>query len=165
MFAWVKKLKLKRARRGAAMLELSLAIVPFLALSLAIIDFSVPIFLRTMLTHAVREGSRYGITFQTRPGKTQSQSIQDVVMEQSLGFLNGTTGRNMVKVRFYTPTDFVEQTGSNRNLGGNIVEVSVEGFSWQYMVPLWRSSAPLPIHATSSDRLESLPRNATRPAP
>jgi Flp pilus assembly protein TadG len=165
MYTWVRGQQAKRARRGAAMIELSFALVPFLALSLAIIDFSIPIFVRTTLTHAVREGSRYGITYQTRSGKTHSQSIQDVVMEQSMGFLSGTPGRDKVKVRFYSPTTFAEQTGPDRNIGGNVVEVSVEGFTWQYMVPLWRSSAPLNIHATSSDRLEMLPRSAPRPTP
>jgi Flp pilus assembly protein TadG len=152
-------------RRGAAFVELSMALLPFLALSLAIVDFSIPIFIRTTLTHAVREGSRYGITYQTRSGETQSQSIQDLVMENAMGFLAGTAGRNMVKVRFYSPTTFVEQTGPDRNLGGNVVEVSVEGFTWQYMVPLWRTSDPITIHATSSDRLEQLPRYAPRPVP
>ena len=147
------------------MVEVGFALVPFLAISMAIIDFSIPIFLRTTLTHAVREGTRYGITYQVRPGETHSQSIQDIVMEQSMGFLSGDVGRNMVKVRFYSPTTFIEQTGPDRNLGGNVLEVSVEGFTWQYMVPLWRSSAPLSIHATSSDRLEMLPRNVSRPTP
>ena len=157
--------QLLRNRRGAAMLEFSLAIVPFLAIALAIVDFSIPIFLRTTLTHAAREGSRFGITYRTRAGKTHSQSIQDVVMEQSMGFLSGDPGRDKVKVRFYSPTTFDEQTGPDRNMGGNVLEVSVEGFTWQYMIPLLRSSAPLTIHATSSDRLETLPRNAPRPAP
>jgi Flp pilus assembly protein TadG len=153
------------ARRGAAMLELSLAIVPFLAITLAIIDFSMPIFLRTMLTNAVREGSRFAITYQTRGGQTHSESVKDVVVANSLGFLSGSAGRNKVKVRFFSPTVFTEETGANRNAGGNVVEVSVEGFTWQYMVPLWRSSEPVNIHATSSDRLEILPKSVTRPAP
>ena len=152
-------------RRGAAMFEIAMALVPFLALSFAIFDFAMPIFIRTMLTNAVREGTRYAITYQTRTGLTQSQSIQQVVQEQSVGFLSGSTGLNLIKVRFYSPTTFVEQTGSNRNAGGNIVEVSVEGYSWKYMLPLWRSSAPVQIHATSSDRLEMLPASAARPAP
>jgi Flp pilus assembly protein TadG len=159
------KCSVSKRRRGAAILEFSLAVLPFLALIFGVMDFAFPIFLRTLLTHAVREGSRYGITYQTRSGKTHSQSIQDVVMEQSLGFLAGTAGRDKVKVRFYSPTTFVEQTGSNRNISGNVVEVAIEGFSWQYMVPIWRSAAPIQIHATSSDRLETLPRNVPRPAP
>jgi Flp pilus assembly protein TadG len=152
-------------RRGAAMVELGFALLPFLAISLAIIDFSVPIFIRTTLTHAVREGTRYGITYQTRPGKTHSQSIKAVVQEQSMGLLAGTTGLNKIHVRFYLPTTFAEQTGPQANRGGNIVEVTVEGYTWQYMVPLWRSGTPLAVHAASSDRLEMLPRSAPRPAP
>ena len=154
-----------RPRHGAAMVEVGFALLPFLAISMAIIDFSIPIFLRTTLTHAVREGTRYGLTFQTRPGETHIQSVQDVVMEQSMGFLAGSPGRDKVHVRFYSPTTFVEQTGPDRNAGGNVLEVSVEGFTWQYMVPLWRSTDPIVIHATSSDRLELLPRGVVRPAP
>lgn len=161
--AWSKAFK--RARRGAAFVEMSLAILPFLAISFAVLDFAIPIFLRTTLTHAVREGSRYAITYQTKPGKTQSESVKQVVVEQAMGFLKGTDGLNKVKVRFYSPTTFAEVTGADANAGGNVVEVSVEGFTWEYMVPLWRTKTPLTIHATSSDRLEVLPSSVARPAP
>jgi hypothetical protein len=136
-----------------------------MALVLAIIDYSMPVFLRSTFSHAAREGSRYGVTYRTIAGKTHSESIQDIVMAQSMGFLNGTAGRNMVKVKFYNPTTFVEETGANRNARGNIVEVTIDGFEWGYMAPLWRAGAPIPIRAASADRLESPPNSVTLPAP
>ena len=161
------RITIRRKRRGAYFVELGFTLVPMLAIMLAIVDYSMPIFFRSLMTHAVREGSRYGITFQTTSnGATQTASIQDIVMSQSAGFLTGTTGRSKVRVRYYNQVTFVEDTGPNRNADGNIVEVSVEGFQWNYMVPIYRTDTPsITINATSADRLESLPASATRPAP
>ena len=137
-----------------------------MAILMAIVDYSMPVFFRSLMTHAAREGSRYGLTFQTFTGESQTQSIQDVVMGQSAGFLNGTTGRNMIHVRYYNQTTFVEDTGPNRNADGNIIEVSIEGFQWNHILPLLRMDAPsVTINASSADRLETLPPGATRPAP
>jgi Flp pilus assembly protein TadG len=161
------RIPIRRRRRGAYFVELAFTLVPMLAIMLAIVDYSMPIFFRSLMTHAAREGSRYGITFQTTSnGATQTASIQDIVMSQSAGFLNGTTGRNKVKVRYYNQVTFVEDTGPNRNADGNIVEVSIEGFQWNYMVPIYRMDTPsITINAISADRLESLPAGAVRPAP
>jgi Flp pilus assembly protein TadG len=145
--------------------ELSLTFLPFMALILAIIDFSMPVFLRSTFSHAAREGARYAITYRTFSGKSHTESIQDIVMQQSMGFLNGTAGRSMVKVKFYNPTTFVEETGANRNARGNIVEVTIDGFVWGYILPLWRPNDPVPIRAASADRLESPPNSVVLPVP
>lgn len=146
-------------------MELSFTLVPLVAFLIAIVDFTMPIFLRSTFSHAVREGVRYGITYQTVPGKTQTESIQDVVMLHSMGFLQGQSGRDRIKVNYYSPTTFANQVGSGRNARGNIVEVSVEGYSWNWMVPLMRSNTPLTVQAASSDRLEQPPRTFVLPAP
>ena len=161
-----KRLYLRKRRRGAYFVELAFTLLPMLAILFAIVDYSMPVFFRSLMTHAAREGSRYGITFQTQTGLSQTTSIQNVVMSQTAGFLNGTTGRNMVRVRYYNQVTFVEDTGPNRNADGNIVEVSIEGFVWRHMLPLYRMGTPtVTINASSADRLESLPAGATRPAP
>ena len=155
----------RRGERGATLVEIPLAVIPLLAMLLTIVDFSVPIFLRSVMTNAVREGARYAITFRTEPGKTQSESIQNVVMYNSSGFLSGDEGRQKVKVRFFSPVTFAEDTGPNRNTSGNIVEVSVEGFQWASMVNLWGTRGLITISAKSADRLETLPRGTAPPAP
>lgn len=137
-----------------------------LAIMFAIVDYSMPVFFRSLMTHAVREGSRYGITFQTQGGASQTTSIQNVVMSQSAGFLAAETNRSKIKVRYYNQLTFAEDTSANRNADGNIIEVAVEGFEWKHMLPLYRMSSPsVMINAISADRLETLPSGATRPTP
>ena len=136
-----------------------------MALLMAIFDFSVPIFLRSLFCHAVREGARYGITYRVQPGMTHSQSMKAVVQRNAAGFLNGTDGLNRIQVKFYSPTTFAEVVGPDANEGGNIVEVSVTGYQWTWVAPIWRSVGYINLSARSADRLESLPRGVARPAP
>jgi Flp pilus assembly protein TadG len=147
------------------MVELAFTLVPLLATMLAIMDFAMPIFLRSLFMNAVREGSRYGITYQTISGQSQTSSIQTLVQSYTAGFLSGTTGRNMIYVRYYSQNTLTEDTSANRNGNGNIIQVSIEGYQWHYMVPLMRTSTPLSVQAFSADRLETLPVGSTRPAP
>jgi len=135
-----------------------------MAMMIGIIDLAVPMFIKSTFTHAVREGVRYGITYRTQNGKTHSESIRSVVQEASLGFLAGDEGASRIAVRFYTPSG-VEATGADRNAGGNIVEVSITGYQWNWIAPLWRSGVPITINAVSSDRLEVLPRGTALPSP
>lgn len=151
-------------RRGATFLEVALSLLPLLALMIGIIDLSMPMFLKSTFTNAVREGVRYGITYQTFSGATHTDSIKTVVQNSALGFLAGTDGLNKIQVKFYTPAG-VEVTGAGRNAGGNIVEVSIVGYQWSWIAPLWRTAVPFTVNAVSSDRLEVLPRGMTLPNP
>lgn len=152
-----------RGRRGHALVEAAFVLVPLLALILAIADFGFATFLRATMQHAVREGTRYGVTFQLRTGKCHDDSIKDVVTEQAMGFLSGATNRERIKVRYYDPDTFEELTTSSANSPGNILEVSIEGFDYVWMGPLLRSAIPLSISVRSSDRLEGLGGAMTRP--
>lgn len=154
-----------RTKRGNIFVELALVLMPVLALLLAIIDFALPIFLRSTFTHAVREGVRYGITFQTMPGLSQTDSIKRVVQTNAAGFLNGSSGLSRIQVKYYSPVTFLEVTGPAANADGNVVEVSVTGYSWSMIAPVWRANTPISVGAVSSDRLEVLPRTAARPTP
>ncbi len=152
-------------RRGSALLELSLVLLPTLALILAIIDFSITVFVRSVLYQAVTEGVRYGITYRTFPGLSHSESIKQVVQQRAMGFLSGPSGLSKIHVRYYSPITFAELTGAGANSAGNIVEVSVENFSWSPIVPLWRSGNPISIQAVAADRLQTLPFGAAMPPP
>ncbi len=50
----------RRARRGAAMLELALVLPIFLTLTVGLIEFGRAFMVQQMLTAAAREGARYG---------------------------------------------------------------------------------------------------------
>jgi hypothetical protein len=142
-------------RRGATFVETAFILVPVIAIPLAIIDFAFAIFLRSTFQHAVREGVRYAVTSRTLPGLGHDASIKSVVQRQSLGFLNGPGGAAKIQIRYFAPGTLAE-TASNE--GGNIVEVSVENYTWAWMGPLMRAASPaLAITARASDRMEASP--------
>ncbi|MFN3323346.1 MAG: TadE/TadG family type IV pilus assembly protein [Bryobacteraceae bacterium] len=155
----------RKRQRGNALVELALVFLPLMALLLAIIDFSLPIFLWSTFTHAAREGVRYGITYRTTGGLSHSESIKRVVQQQACGFLNGESGLARIKVRYYSPVTFAEASGPQANASGNIVEVSIEPYTQAWIAPLWRSLSPWSISVVSSDRLEVLPNGMERPVP
>jgi Flp pilus assembly protein TadG len=168
----------RRARQsGNSFLEMALVITPFFALTLSIIELSLPIFEKSTFTDAVREGCRFGITFQTTYNGTgyssQTAAITAVVENNSMGFINAANA-NLVSVQYYNSTTFANVTGtSSANADGNILVVSINGFTHNWMNPInWIggggtysvTSNPLTINATSADRLETLPVGATRPS-
>ena len=163
---------------GNSFLEMALVITPFFALTLSIIELALPIFQKSTFTHAVREGCRYGITFQTAYNGTnygsQTAAITAIVENNSMGFLNSTNA-NLISVKYYNSSTFADVTGtSSANADGNIIVVSINGFTHNWMNPInWISggttfsvtNTPLTINASSADRLETLPVGATRPSP
>lgn len=142
------------------LIESALVFVPTFAMMLGILDFSVAIFLRSTFQHACREGVRYAVTYQLVPGLGHDASIRSVVKHHAMGFLSGSAGDSKVKIRYYTPDTFTE---TSENLPGNIVEVSVEGFQWGWILPLLRQNTPLQMTARASDRMEGLPGGSAAP--
>jgi len=167
-------------QRGNSIVEFALIMTPMFALLLSIVELSMPIFKKSTFTAAVREGCRYGITYQTTyngtPYGTQSDAIKAVVQNNSMGFLAGATGLSLIHVKYYlSVSPFTEVTGtSTANRDGNVLEVSVQGSAHNWIAPVaWFYGAttfqvtgsPLTLAAVSADRLETLPPGATRPSP
>jgi len=152
----------RKSRRGNAFVEMALTMVPLFALVFGIIDFSFVIFLKSTFQHAVREGVRYAVTYQLKPGMQHDASIKAVVQDNASGFLAGTTGANKIQIYYFVPDTLAP---TMVNAPGNIVEIAVEGFQWGWMAPLLRSGTPLTINVRSSDRMEGLPAGMTAPPP
>ena len=169
-----------KMRSGNTLVELALVLTPLLALLLAIIEVSLPIFKKSTFVDAVREGCRFGITYQTTYNGTsyssQSAAIKAVVLANSMGFLNDTSN---IHVNYYLSTSpFTDVTsgggGVVPNNDGNIVQVSISGYTHNWIDPInWAyegksfsvTKGSLPIIAVSADRLETLPLGSTRPSP
>ncbi len=150
-------------RRGSSFVESAFVFVPLMAVIVAIFDYSLVIMTRSTLQHAVREGLRYAITYQTMSGMGHDASIRQVVKNNSLGFLNSVTGSEdpcKICIRYYNPTTLSFTTA---NSPGNIVEVAVENHTWNWIAPLMRSATPLQITVRASDRTESLAPGTTIP--
>jgi Flp pilus assembly protein TadG len=170
----------RQQQSGNAIVEAALILTPFLALMLALVELSLPLFKKSLFTAAVREGCRYGITYQTSfqgtTYGTQTQAIQAVVQSNAMGFLGGTTSLNQIKVQYFLPVSpFTEVTGTpTANQNGNVLQVSVQGYTHAWIAPvLWFwgptnfsvTNGTLAVAAISADRLESLPSGSSRPAP
>lgn len=151
----------RRRQRGNAMLETALIFLPLFAIIFAILDFGLVIFIKSTLQHAVREGARYAVTYQLKGGMGHDLSIKTIVQENALGFLAGSAGLEKVKVRYYEPNTFTE---TSYNWPGNLVEISVEGYQWKWIIPLWREPGQLNLIARALDRMEGLPAGTTPPA-
>lgn len=151
-----------RRRRGNAFVEAGLVLVPFMALVLGITEYSLAIFVRTTMQHAVREGVRYAVTYQVMGGMCQDASIKEVVRQNAVGFLKPADLTTSVFVRYYLPTTFAAAP-SPANSPGNIVEISVENYQWRWIAPLWRTATPLTIVARATDIMEGLPGGANPP--
>lgn len=142
------------------MLEFAFVALPFLALVLATVDFGMALFIRATMQHAVREGVRYAVTYQTMSGKCQDASIKEIVRQQAMGFLNAEQTDNYVKVEYFLPETL---SPTSDNSPGNIVEVSVDGYQYKWICPLWRAATPMTVLVRSSDRMEGLPGGNPKP--
>lgn len=147
-------------RRGNTFIEAGLVLVPFMALVLGITDYSLALFVRTTMQHAVREGVRYAVTYQLVTGMCQDASIKEIVRRNSMGFLKPADLNTSVFVRYYRPDTLAATT---ENKPGNLVEISVENYQWRWIAPLWRTATPLTIVARSLDRMEGLPGGTFSP--
>jgi|SRR5579872_7055400 len=144
----------RRAERGSETIEFGLVIVPLFAFMFLILDISWAVFTKVTLQQSVREGVRYAVTYQTSGALGQDASIKAVVQQASIGILQGATGASLISIQYYTP-DTLAPTASNA--AGNIVSVSVNGYSLSPMGPLLHGNTPLNLSATAWDRTESCP--------
>src|ERR1700704_5705872 len=106
--------------RGSEVVEFGLVCVPFFAFMLLILDISWAIFNKAVLQHAVEEGVRYAITYQTLTGLGQDASIKSVVQKNAIGMLQGSSGASLISIQYYDGTTLAT---TNSNAAGNVVQV------------------------------------------
>jgi Flp pilus assembly protein TadG len=159
----------KRGSSGNVMLECVFTLLPTFALVFALIDFSLMIFRWTTLQNAVREGTRYAVTFQTQTGLGQDASVETIVQNYAMGFVKATDSPQTIFVKYYTTSNLNTPIASGGNAPGNIVEVSVQNLSFKWLAPLsgsmtggfFYTASPLTLNVFSSDILGGYPVGKT----
>ncbi len=161
----------RRKSGGSSMLEGVFTLLPTFALIFAITDFGLMIFRWTTLQNAVREGTRYAVTFQTQSGLGQDASVENIVQQYAMGFVNTTDSPQTIYVKYYSTSNLNTAIVSGGNVPGNIVEVSVQGVSYGWLAPLsggysgnigfFRQTTPLTLNIFSSDILGGYPVGVT----
>ena len=160
----------RRRSRGSELLEFTLVMLPMLAMITVLVDTAWGVFAESTLQRAVRIGVREGVTLtagQMAGGACLTDTVKGVVQGNSFGLLNGASGLAMVKVNYYLPpptnstnpaTDVSDQP--NGDAPGNIMKVSVEGFSLAPLMPRifggkqGIDNSPLVISVNSADIIE-----------
>jgi Flp pilus assembly protein TadG len=160
--------KRRASSGGYSIIEAVFTLLPAFALIFAITDFGLMIFRWNTLQNAVREGTRYAVTFQTQTGLGQDASVEAVVQQYALGFVKTTDSPQTIFVKYYSTSNMNTAIATSGNVPGNIVEVSVQGVSYGWLAPLsgsyststggfLRQTAPLVLNIFSSDILGGYP--------
>jgi len=135
----------RRTRGYTEILEFTLIMLPLLAFITVLADTGWAIFAESTLQRAVRIGVRTGVTLtasQMASGACLTDTVKGVVQSNASGLLNGASGLAKIKVNYYLPpppssssaaTDV--STQSNGDAPGNIMKVSVVGFSLTPLMP------------------------------
>jgi hypothetical protein len=160
----------KGPRKGAEVLEFTLILLPLLAMMLVLLDTAWAIYAKSTLQYAVRIATRRGVTItaqQLNTGQCLTDTVKSAVQQNSFGLLTGDSRLPLIKVNYFKPpkadsTDPVldVSTQSDGNMPGNIMQVSVQGFSLLPLMPrffTWKQTpdkSPLSITVYSADVIE-----------
>jgi Flp pilus assembly protein TadG len=144
----------KKRVRGASVIEAGFVFLPLVAVIFLILDLSFAIFVKTNLQNAVRDGVRYAVTGRlVGSHRYLNDSVVQVVQDNALGFLNGSDGACKVSVNYFNPDTGAASTGTQ----GDLVVVSVSGFSLSPFGPILRNAQPLQFSVSASDIMERCP--------
>jgi len=117
------------------------------------------------LQNAVREGCRYAVTFQTSGSLGQDASIEQVVQQYAMNIVSTTDNPQHIFVNYYAPSNLTTPIRNGGNIPGNVVEVSVQNISWNWLAPLsgtigvnpFYTTTPFSLNVYSSDILGGYP--------
>jgi hypothetical protein len=149
-------------------MEFTLVMLPLFAMIFILLNIAWAVFAKSTLQRAVRIGVRDGITITTtNTGSCLTDTVKGIVQANSLGLLSGSAGLGYITVNYFLPpassstsppTDV--STALNADAGGNIMQVSVQGFSLAPIVPRiyrWSVAAdksPLIVNVYAADLIE-----------
>ena len=173
-------------RRGHVAAEMALGFLPLFALFVGILDFSFSIFIQSSFQNATRDAVRYGITYNLVYNgvtySTQTAVMEAVAQDNCFGFLSstlklsdGSFANTKMQVNYYFPDNLSTPATASQlpyttttspaytitalNQTGNVVEVRVNAYPWNWMVPLpnLMPGKSITFSASSLDVLEGLP--------
>lgn len=153
---------MNRRRRcgGAEAIEFALCFLPLLIMLFMLLDVTWAIFVKSTLEYAARTGVRYGITVTgtqaTAANSNLTAMVKATVQSNALGLLSGSAGLAKIKVNYLQPpavgstaaaTDV--STTATGDLPGNIIQVSIQGFTLLPLAPrLFSWNQPADTSAT-----------------
>jgi hypothetical protein len=179
----------RRGQSGNAVLEGALILLPFFAIILGIAEFSMVMFIMGLLQEDARTAARYvttyNMTYNGAGFSTQTSLVQQMMIDGSLGFINTNNVNTYLQLNFYFPDDLTTPATAARlphtwtdnghppqtqtvqwvNAPGNVAEVRVVNFPWNWMVPMpgFMPGRSITFGAEAVDVLQGLPVGLTQP--
>jgi Flp pilus assembly protein TadG len=147
------------------MIEFTLSFLPFMVITIVLVDLSWAIFAEASLQQSVRMAVREGITLtSTQVTGNLTDTVKAMVQAHAVGFLNGATGKAYIKVHYFDQNNPSSDVSAQSwgNTPGNIMQVSVESFPLVPLMPRfynWSGTIdnnPLSITVYSADMIEPL---------
>ncbi len=185
-----RPVKHSRRERGNSVVEGALVFLPFFAMIFGIADFSMALFITGAFQEASRDAARflttYNLTYNGTTYTSQTAAAKAIVYSESFGFINATNdaAHDYVQVNYYFPNNLTTPatcatncdytwTDSNGNTytiqydnaPGDVVEVRVVGYPWNWMAPMpgFYPGKSINLGADAVDILQGLPSNLTAP--
>jgi hypothetical protein len=128
----------RRRTKGAELIEFTFTFIPFLAMMIFIVNTGWAVFGQASMQQAVRLAVRTGITMTGTQTTDLTGSVKALVIANSKGFLNGegqiippatAPAFNYIKVHYFDGVTSADVSGqADGDKGGNIMQVSVEGY-------------------------------------
>jgi len=180
----------RRGESGNAMVEGALYFLPLMVLIFGIADFSMALFITGAFQQAARDAAEltttYSLTYNGTTYTTQTLAAKAVVYNESFGFVNATNdaANSYVQVNYYYPNNLTTPatcatncnytwTDSNGNSNtvqednqpGDVVEVRIVGFPWNWMAPIggFMPGKGVTLGADAAEILQALPSTLSAP--
>jgi len=159
-----------KSRRGSETVEFTLVLLPLLAMLGGVVDTAWAVWAKSTLQQAVRLGVRTGVTLtagQMVGGACLTDTVKGIVQSNAMGLLRGSSGLSKIKVNYIQPPAPNSNAAAvdvsalaTADAPGNIMQVSVQGFSLVPLLPRitsWHGpvdTSPLIVTVYSADLIE-----------
>ena len=130
--------KVRRGERGSTLVEFAIGATLFLTVMFAVIEFGRALWVHNALSDAARRGARYAVVHTA----ADSAAVKNVVV-----YGDPAGGTNPLVENLTTSN--VNVTYSGFGLSGGTATVSISNYSFQFVVPIVRTSIQMPSYSTT----------------
>ncbi len=130
--------RVRRGERGSTLVEFAIGATLFLTVMFAVIEFGRALWVHNALSDAARRGARYAVVNTA----ADSAAVKNVVV-----YGDPAGGTNPLVENLTTSN--VNVTYSGFGLSGGTATVSISNYSFQFVVPIVRTSIQMPSYSTT----------------
>ena len=149
-----------RSQGGAAVVEFAVILPLLVLLVFGIIEFSILLYDKAMVTNASREGARAGIVFNV-DGNGNFTPVSDATIRNTVNTYLISLGNPVARATIPAPTRIVNPSTGNLSPGGELTVVVQYNYTFmvipnaiRYLIPTMIIPNPIRLTATTVMRFE-----------